>query len=369
MKKYHWILWILLLALGVWVFRSFASFQELGAELSRAQWPWLVAAAALHLAYFLPYALLYQYGFAAVGVRSRLPALIPLVFAAIFANAVLPSGGAAAAALFVDDAEKRGQSGARAAIGTVLVLLADLATLIPFLAYGLVALALHRDLKFYDLLGAAIFVVYVTGLTALVVIAGWEPDWIHRLFGWAQRVVNRVGSWVKRPDLLKGDWGKKNADQFSDAAHQVIHHRKALAWTLFYGTLVDVISLASLYACFLAFRQPIALGPLVAGFSIGVVFWVIAIIPHGVAAEEGMMMLVFTSLGIPGATAAAVTLVFRMVNYWIPLALGFFFLRSVRAFGIGRSMGGHPKGDADAGSPAAGARSRAPGAKEGRRIP
>ena len=116
-----------------------------------------------------------------------------------------------------------------------------------------------------------------------------------------------------------------------------------MALTLFYGTLVDVVSLASLYAIFLAFRQPIALGPLVAGFSIGVVFWVITIIPHGVAAVEGMMMLVFTSLGITGTRAAAITLVFRCVNYWLPLVIGFFFLRQVRAFGIGESMGGHPE--------------------------
>lgn len=343
MRKYHFIVWILLLGLGVLIFCGFASFQDLGAKLGRAQWPWLVVAAALHLAYFFPYALLYEYGFAAVGVRSRLPALIPLVFAAVFANAVLPSGGAAAAALFIDDAKQRGQSGARAAVGTVLVLLADLVTLVPFLVYGLVALALHRDLRFYDLLGAGIFVLYVSGLSGLIALSGWKPDWIYRLFGWARRVANRVGGRFKHPDLLKEGWDRKSADQFTDAAHQLTRHPKPLAWSLFYGTLVDVISLASLYACFLAFRQPIALGPLVAGFSIGVVFWVIAVIPHGVAAEEGMMMLVFTSLGIPGATAAAVTLVFRLVNYWLPLALGFFFLRSVRSFGIGKSIGGKPK--------------------------
>jgi uncharacterized protein (TIRG00374 family) len=349
-RKYHWVLWVLLLALALWVFRRFATFQELGAELGRARWGWVLVAAVLHLAYFLPYALLYQYGFAAVGVRSRLPTLIPLVFAAVFANAVLPSGGAAAAALFVDDAERRGQSGARAAVGTVLVLLADLATLVPFLLYGLIALALRHDLKFYDLLGAGIFLLYVTGLTGLIAVSGWKPDWIRRLLGGARRIANRAGSWFQRPDLLKQGWDRKNADQFTDAAHQLVHHRKALAWSLFYGTLVDVISLASLYACFLAFRQPIALGPLVAGFSIGVVFWVIAIIPHGVAAEEGMMMLVFTSLGIPGATAAAVTLAFRLVNYWLPLAIGFFFLRSVRAFGIGPSMGGLRGGGGNSGS-------------------
>ncbi len=339
-KKRHWLLWAALLALAVLVFSHFTSLRSLVAQLGSARWGWVLVAALLHILYFGPYALMYREAFRAVEVESRVRALVPLVFAAIFANAVLPSGGAAAAALFIDDAERRGQSGARAAVGTVLVLLADLTSLIPFLGYGLAWLALRHDLWFYELLGGAIFAAYIGCLSGILLLARWKSTWLRVLLGWAKRTVNRIGRRFQRPALLPEEWDRRTATDPAGAATAITRHPKELALTLGCGFTAQLLSLSSLYAIFLAFRQPIPLGSLMAGFSIGIVYWVITLIPHGVAAVEGMMMLVFTSLGIPGPRAAAITLVFRGVNYWLPLLLGFFFLRSVRAFGIGESLAG-----------------------------
>ena len=340
MKKRRWLLWVGLLGLGVLVFAHFTSLRSLIAQLGNARWEWVLVAILLHILYFGVYALMYHEGFRVVEVESQVGALVPLVFAAIFANAVLPSGGAAAAALFIDDAERRGQSGARAAVGVVLVLLADLASLLPFLGYGLATLALRRDLRFYDLAGGAIFVAYVACLSGIILLAGWKPHWLRALFGWVKRTANRVGSRFKRPSLLSEKWDRRMADDFAGAATAITRHPRELALTLCCGLAGQALSVSSLSAIFLAFRQPIALGSLVAGFTIGVVFWVITFIPHGVAAMEGMIMLVFTSLGVPGPRAAAITLVFRGVNYWLPLVLGFFFLRYVRAFDIDQSLRG-----------------------------
>src|SRR5438128_883143 len=113
MKKRRWLLWAGLLGLGVLVFAHFTSLRSLIAQLGNARWAWVLVAALLHILYFGVYAVMYHEGFRVVEVESQVGALVPLVFAAIFANAVLPSGGAAAAALFIDDAERRGKSGAR----------------------------------------------------------------------------------------------------------------------------------------------------------------------------------------------------------------------------------------------------------------
>jgi uncharacterized protein (TIRG00374 family) len=113
-------------------------------------------------------------------------------------------------------------------------------------------------------------------------------------------------------------------------------HPKCLVYTLGLALMVHVISLACLYTIFLAYRHPIALGPLTAGFGMGIVFWVITVIPQGVGATEGIMTLVFISLGVPRTKAITIALVFRGVNFYLPMLVGFFFLRRVRAFGIGK---------------------------------
>jgi uncharacterized protein (TIRG00374 family) len=90
-------------------------------------------------------------------------------------------------------------------------------------------------------------------------------------------------------------------------------------------------NIGTLYCLFLAFHQGISLGPLVAGFAVGTLFVNISPVPQGIGIVEGTMTLVYTSLGVPGESALVVTLAFRGLSLWLPLALGFFFLR--------RSMG------------------------------
>lgn len=342
MKKHRWILWLVVIAFGVLVVRSFTDFRTLLATLITGYWPWLLAAIVLHLLFFVPYAQLYHVAFATVGVASRVWELLPLVFAAIFANAVVPIGGASAAALFIDDAVRRGQSGAATAVGTVLVLISDLSTLIPFLIFGMVSLALRHDLKFYEVLGGAIFVIFVGGLCGGLFLAHWKPGWLLGLLRLGERLIDRIGRWFRRPHLLSEDWAERNAAEFTAATEALRHHPRRLAALLSLGVLVHLISLAALYMVFEAYRQPIALGPLTAGFGMGIVFWVVAIVPQGVGATEGIMTLVFMSLGIPRAEAITIVLVFRGVNFYLPLIIGFFCLRRVRAFGIG----GEPTADA-----------------------
>jgi Mg2+-importing ATPase len=335
MKNPRWILWLALIACGVLVIRSFTDFRTLLATLLTGHWPWLLAAMLLHLLFFVPYARLYQVAFATVCVKSRLRDLVALVFAAVFANAVVPAGGVSAAALFIDDAVRRRQSGAAAAVGTILVLIADLLTLIPFLVIGMFALWFRHELKLYDVIGGVIFVIFVAGLCGGLILARWRRAWLLCLLLFAERLGHRVGRRVKRPDLVSAHWAERNAAELSAASEALWHHPRRLGALLSLGLLVHCLGLASLAAVFQAYRQPIGLGPLAAGFGLGIVFWVIAMVPQGVCATEGIMALVFASLGVSRSKAITIVLVFRGMNYYLPLLIGSACLRRVRPFTTG----------------------------------
>ncbi len=331
------LLFFLLLLLTVWVFSRFTDFQNLASTLSQARWGWVVVSVVLHLLYFGMYAQLYHFGFAVVGVESRFRDLVPVMFAALFTNVVAPSGGAAGAALFVDDAAQRGESGARAAVGTVLVLLADLATLIPFILYSVIYLRLQGQLQIYDSLSSGIFVLFILFLSLAIGMAGWRPDLFRSILGWVRRAANWIGAKFHHPDLLDEEWPEKNARDFKDAATAIANKPRPLLVTLAWATALHLVNLIGLYVLFLAFEQPVRLGTLVAGFSMGIVFFVVTVVPSGLAAVEGIMSLVFTDLGVPSTKAAAVVLAFRGVNFWMPLILGFFLLLRVRTFRHGAS--------------------------------
>jgi uncharacterized protein (TIRG00374 family) len=336
----RWLFLLALVGLTLLVVTRFANLQNVAETLSQGLWPWVLAGVIVHFFFFILYAALYQASFFTVGVKSRIRDLLPLVFAAVFVNAIAPSGGAGAGALFVDDAVQRGQSGARTMVGVILVLLADLGTLIPFIVAGTIFLSFQRDLRFYDTIGSIFFTIFVGGLSGALALAGSHPSQLRRLFGWLQHAANQVGSWLKHPNLLADDWADRNTSEFVEGARAIAEHPVRLGLTLAVGVVLHIVNVVGLYMLFLAFQQPVRLGTLMAGFGLGIVFWVISIIPQGTGVVEGIMALIFISLGIPKSKAIVITLTFRGLNFWLPLLIGFLALRRVRTFRVrGNSAG------------------------------
>lgn len=318
----RWIWIVVFLAITVLVSSRFTDARNLALALSQGIWQWVVLGVAIHIAYFCLYAFLYQAGFKTVGVQARAWGLIPMVAGAIFVNAVAPIGGVGGGALFVNYAARQGQSGARAAVGLIVVLLADLVTLIPLIIFGLLYLRHRQVLAFYDTLAGALFVLFVLMLTGMIAVAGWRRIYVERALTWLKKAVNWSGARFERVDLLGSDWVERTAHELAGAAKTIIHHPRELGTTVIWGFVVHLVNLVGLYAFFLAFRQPVELGTLVASFSLGIVFYVIAIIPQGVGAVEGIMSLILTSLGISSTKAITIVLAFRGVNFWMPLAVG-----------------------------------------------
>jgi uncharacterized protein (TIRG00374 family) len=323
------LLLLLFVGFTLLVITRFANFQDLFATLGQGNWIWVTVGIAIHVIYFYFNAILYKLSFDTVGVESSALELFPVTLASLFVNAVAPTGGTGGAALFIDYASRHGQSGAKAAVGVLLTLAADLATLVPFLLYGTIFLFQKGLMHIYLLVGILFYLIFVIGLSAILILAKDHSDLIETLFEWVQGVVNRVGGWIHRPNLISDSWVRKNNRDFEAGAEAIFDHPIKFSKTLAWGVFLHVVNLAGLYAFFLAYSQPIPLGILTASFSLGVVFFIITIIPQGVGAVEGIMGLVFLSAGIPNAVTAAIIFVFRGVNFWLPVLVGLFFLRRV----------------------------------------
>jgi hypothetical protein len=336
------ILLILLVLLTIWIFSRFADLRDLASTLAQAHPGWLVAASVIYLLYFVMDAQLYRFGFAVVGVASQLLEILPVMFTAYFVNALAPSGGAAGGALFVDDAVRRGESGPRTAVGAVLVLLSDLSTLLPFLLFSVIYLQRQGKLFYYDIISSAVYVLFVGILTAGLVLARHQFALLQRGLSWVQRMANWVGARFSHPDLLGQDWPERNARELERGAEAIVNEPRAVTVTFAWAVFLHVVNVVGLYVIFQAFEQPVRLGTLVAGYAMGIVFWVVTLVPRGLAAVEGIMTLVYTKLGIPSEEAAAIVLTFRAAMFWLPLVIGFFALRRTRTFrspdsGEGRS--------------------------------
>jgi hypothetical protein len=136
--------------------------------------------------------------------------------------------------------------------------------------------------------------------------------------------------------LLPEVWVERNTNEFNSAAEAITRHPGGLARTFGFAFLAHLLDLACLNLLFLAFGQPVGVGVLVAGYAMAILFWIVSITPQGIGVVEGVMVLVFTSLGVPAEVATTVSLAFRGLTFWLPLALGFILLRRVSSFGASK---------------------------------
>lgn len=331
-SKRSWLFWLLIAAL-LWLAASrYAEIKQLAGTLAQGQWQWVFVAALLTVVYYTVRAALYQAAFYTVEVRSRVRELLPLVFAALSMSVAVPSGGVSSAVLFVDDANRRGESPARTAAGTVLFLVADLVGFTLVLVTGLVYLFIQHDLQLYQVIGVVLLLAILLGLMGVLLLGLWLPDHLLGALSGLQRGANGLAARLKRSAFLSDTWAKTTAAEFSEAAAAIAAHPDRLGRALLISAGAQLVQLACLFVLFIAFRQPVGLGTLVAGYAIGVLFWIISIAPQGIGVVEGVMTLVFTSLGIPGVKAALVTLAFRGLVFWLPFGIGLITLRRVKSF-------------------------------------
>lgn len=318
----------------IWlVVSQFTEVKKLASTLAQGQWQWVLAAAALQVVYYLTFTATYQAAFYALGIKRKVWELVPVVLGALFINVVTPTASTAGAALFVDDAARRGHSPARAATATLLQLVSDFSSFLLVLAAGMMVLVIYHDLQTYEIIGAIILLLLTVVLTGVLLLGIWRPELVGSLLRWIQMLINRIGSWFRHPDLLHADWAYTNSSEFTAASQAVMEYPFRLVRLLLVSLVAYSVDLASLYVLFHAFGQSIGLGKLVAGFTMGVLFWIVSPIPQGIGLVEGVMTLTYTSLGVPAETAAIVSLAFRGLTFWLPLVMGFMFIQRTRTFG------------------------------------
>lgn len=328
----RWFFWILVITFLWLLISKMTEIEKLIATLSRGQPLGIIFAALLTGVYFIFFAWLYQRSFYTVEINSRLIDLLPIMFAALFANTTIPSRGASGIALFVDNAAQHGESKGRVAAGALLTHILDFATFSVILIIGMIYLFINHDLKAYEVLAAVLLITSMSGLSGLLVLGLVRPDLVSRLLNWIQNSLDCLAHSIGQKPFLADGWADRYSIEFIEASLAIATHPDRLLAAIGVGLASHLVKLSVLAATFYAFHQPFNPGQWVAAYSMGILFGVITITPEGIGVVEGMMTLVLTSLHVPVERAAVISISFRGLVFWLPLLIGFFILPKLQTF-------------------------------------
>jgi hypothetical protein len=100
-------------------------------------------------------------------------------------------------------------------------------------------------------------------------------------------------------------------------------HRGAFRDTTVLACGFWIFDMLCLYATFLAFHERIGFGYLAVGYVVAYAIGTLAPTPGGLGAIEGILIALYVGFGVPSSTAVAVVLVYRLINFWLPIPPGF----------------------------------------------
>jgi uncharacterized protein (TIRG00374 family) len=307
-----------------------AEVQQVAETMQRGNALWLGLALVAQWAWLANNALTLRAVYRLLGLEASLRQLLPLAISSNFLNVVAPSGGMGGMALFVSDARERRLSRARVTLAGVLFVLFDYFAFLCVLALGWVVLLRRNNLTAVEVAASLLLLAAALSLAGLLVLGASAPPAFERVLRWAARAVNRL-AWplMRRPYLSEA-----RAQEFAAEAAEGLQALRtdwqgyvppAVLALLGKGQLILILLLV-----FLAFGVPFSAGTLVGGYSIGQLFTMVSPTPGGIGVVEGTMALGLVSLRVPVRAATIITLAYRGLTFWLPLAYGFVGLRVVQ---------------------------------------
>jgi uncharacterized protein (TIRG00374 family) len=295
--------------------------------ISRASYVLLLLAVALEVAALLGYANLFRYVLRVLDIRIRLREVLAITLSGLAVSHILSAGGVGGWVVTYNALMKR-----RVPHGIIFVAVAaqqffNYVVLWFFFALAMLYLIVVRggDSVLGYLVGA-VLIVLLLWLTFYGVYLYNHPTRLRLRVAQIARLVNRV----MRREVIHERHIDGWIDNLLIGMRRMTGHRGAFRTTLVLACAFWTFDMLCLWCTFAAFGYTMGLGHLLIGYVVAYSIGTLAPTPGGLGAVEGIMIALYISFGVPSAVAVAVVLIYRIINFWLPIPPGFIAYAIVR---------------------------------------
>ena len=312
---------ILLLAI-VFAILRFSELKNLLNTLHHSNYRFLIAAFIVELIWMFNSATDYGSLYRLVGLKETTPHLVLVATAANFVNVIAPSVGIGGMAVFLDDAARRNHSTGRVTVVGVLYILFDYLAFFCVLTLGFIVLIRRNNLNAGELTAAAILLAIAGGVAFLLFLGYKSTERLGKALSWIARLFNRILRPFIHRDYIQEERPILFAQEIGEGISMLRGKRKELLWPFLFAANNFALLICVLAFTFLALGTPFTVGTLVGGFAIGYLFLIVSPTPSGLGVVEGAMTIALNTLRIEMAAALLITLTYRFITFWFPLAVG-----------------------------------------------
>jgi uncharacterized protein (TIRG00374 family) len=218
--------------------------------------------------------------------------------------------------LFVGNARRRGHPVPPVVAGYVVVVVLNQLALALVVAAALLTLAIEGRFGRGDALASVLFAAYLLLIGVAVLAALRSRSLVRRLYAWPTRLRARL---CRRPTAVHDDTA---ADELYDSLAVVRSEALRVIPTFGLALAVDLVGVLEVYAAVAAVSGQATITVALLGYGIGTLFGIVGFVPGGFGFVEISLGAVLTASGLPVATATAAVVLYRLAEFWLPVAVG-----------------------------------------------
>ena len=286
-------------------------------------WFVLLAVVLQFFAYFL-YTLRWHIINKTADINMGIRKLLPMVLVSLAVNNITPSGRGGGEPVRAYLLAKEGNYKFEDTFATVI---ADRALdTFPFVILSILTIIGIIFTFSLDMALIAFLVLCVAGITALVILLIYicvNQSFGVKLTKWIIKLVRRF---YKNYTINTEKRIVEAVVSFQSRMNALMRDKDILYYALPLSFVIWIFEILRVYAVFLAFGarvSPILIGEV---FIIASLVGMIPLLPGGLGAVDGMMILFYSSAGITASISAAATVVERLISFWMTTFLGLLVL-------------------------------------------
>jgi uncharacterized protein (TIRG00374 family) len=165
------------------------------------------------------------------------------------------------------------------------------------------------------------------GLGSLLYLGSRSATALGNALARMAHFINRILKPFIHRDYLSEARAHEFAHEMASDLKSLPEKMHNLSTPLLYSFVSKALLICILLSIFFAFQVPVTAGTVIGGFAISYLFLIVSPTPSGVGIVEGIMPLALTSLRVPWSDAVLITLSYRGITFWLPLAFGAVALR------------------------------------------
>ncbi len=311
---------VLILVIMLW----FVGIDQVMDALKMAKLEFIALAVAMQVFTYYLYTLRWKILNGLADINVGIKKLLPMILVGLAVNNITPSGrggGEPVRAYILSREENYPME------ETFATVVADRALdTFPFVVLAIltiIGMTLSFSFDLWLLLLMILAVIAIVAILVLLIYMSINPGFGKRVDGWIIGLVRR--------------FYKKNSDELEEKIHGVINgfqetmkmlisDKKVLYYALPLSFVIWIFEILRVYFVFLAFGavvNPVVIGEV---FILASLAGMIPLLPGGLGAVDGIMIIFYSAAGISASISAAATVIERLISFWMATILGMVIL-------------------------------------------